>query len=56
MSSRFARMQRRDLLKMTALIPRAPLIVRVRAAAPTSTGATTRRRVRPTDEAWQARP
>ena len=45
-------MQRRDLLKMTALAPCAPLILGAHAALPTNTTATSRRRVRPTDAAW----
>ena len=45
-------MQRRDLLKMTALAPCVPLILSARAASSTNTAVASRRRVRPTDAAW----
>ncbi len=45
-------MRRRDLLKMTALAPCAPLIRGVRAASPASIGGAPRRRVRATDKEW----
>ena len=45
-------MQRRDLLKMTALAPCTPLILGGCVTKFAGTKATTRRRVRPTDEAW----
>jgi FAD/FMN-containing dehydrogenase len=45
-------MRRRDLLKMTALAPCAPLIRAVRAASPASIGEAPRRRVRATDKEW----
>src|SRR6185437_10731315 len=45
-------MRRRDLLKMTALAPCAPLIRKVRAALPRTSALKTLRRVRPSDPAW----
>jgi FAD/FMN-containing dehydrogenase len=45
-------MRRRDLLKMTALAPCAPLMLGACTVLTTSIEATPRRRVRPVDEAW----
>jgi FAD/FMN-containing dehydrogenase len=45
-------MRRRDLLKLTALAPCAPLILGGCTASLTNTAATPRRRARPTDAAW----